>query len=242
VTFIDISKRKNAEAAVAQLAYYDALTGLPNRSLLNARLEEAILAGQSKNHPLAFLLMDLDRFKEINDTLGHRHGDTILKQVGDRIQKILRPPDTISRLGGDEFAILLPRLAAVEDIDLVLKKILDALDAPFRIEGIPIAEDIPIAVEVSIGIAFYPQHGEQAEGLMQCADVALYAAKRGGSPYAIYSPDKDRYRPRRLALIGGIRQAIASNAFFLHYQGTWPRRACVFPSTTSARAIPLSVP
>ncbi len=212
VTFIDITKRKRAEAEVGQLAYYDSLTGLPNRALLKTRLEAALAAGLAKKHLVALFILDVDRFKEINDTLGDHYGDVILKQVGNRIQEILRPPNTLSRLGGDEFAILLPRLAATEDVDPVLKRILGALDRSFTIEG------IPIAVEISIGISLSPDHGTTAEQMMQRADVALYAAKEGAFPYATYSSEKDRYSPRRLALMGGIREAIASDQFFLHYQ------------------------
>src|SRR3990172_8285575 len=121
---------------IQRLAYYDILTGLPNRTLLHDRLQQAIFAGQRGNKPLAILLMDLDRFKEINDTLGHQNGDLLLQQVGRRLQNILFKSDMVARLGGDEFAVLLPTIAAPEHTALVARKILKALEEPFVLAGL----------------------------------------------------------------------------------------------------------
>jgi diguanylate cyclase (GGDEF)-like protein len=161
---------------------------------------------------MALLLMDLDRFKEINDTLGHHRGDLLLEQVGTRLKSVLFEPDIVARLGGDEFAILVPKLAATEHINMVIQKVLRALEAPFVIEG------LPIAVEASIGIALYPDHGANPDSLMQRADVAMYAAKQSGSGYIIYDPKHDQHSPRRLALMAELRQAIENDQLSLHYQ------------------------
>lgn len=205
-------ERAQAEQTIKYLAYYDPLTSLPNRTLLLERLQQAILDGRNMKHPVALLLMDLNHFKEINDTLGHSRGDILLYQVGSRIRRVLFEPDIVSRLGGDEFAVLLPKLAAAEHIQIAVQKILKALEEPFQVEK------LPIAVEVSIGIALYPDHGEDAEMLFQRADVAMYEAKRTGNGYAVYAAELDQHSPRRLALIGELRQAIEQNQLFLHFQ------------------------
>ncbi|MBI3995999.1 MAG: EAL domain-containing protein [Nitrospirae bacterium] len=204
-------ERDQAEEMIRFLAYHDSLTALPNRTLLRDRLERAILDAQRENRPLAFLLMDLDRFKEINDTLGHHRGDQLLQQVGPRVQNLLRGSDTVARFGGDEFAVLLPHTGA-EGAAETAQKILKALQPPFTIDN------LPIHVEASIGIALYPEHGTGSENLIQRADVAMYAAKRNGSGYVSYAPEQDQHSPRRLALMGELRQAIEQNQLFLHYQ------------------------
>jgi diguanylate cyclase (GGDEF)-like protein len=203
---------KQSEELVKYLAYCDPMTGLPNRTLLQDRLKQAISIAAHKKHPMAFLLMDLDRFKEINDTLGHPRGDLLLQQVGARLKSVLWEPDTVSRLGGDEFAVLLPRLAAPEDINVVIQKIQNVLKAPFMIEG------LPIAVDASMGIALYPDHGTDVETLIQRADVAMYVAKRTGSGYAFYSSEQNHHSPHRLALMGGLREAVEFDQLRLHYQ------------------------
>ncbi|MCI0562215.1 MAG: EAL domain-containing protein, partial [Nitrososphaera sp.] len=205
-------ERRQSEEAVEFLAYHDPLTKLPNRSFIQKHLPEVILKAHRENHPAALLLMDLEHFKEINDTLGHHRGDEVLQQVGLRLQSVLWEPDVVSRLGGDEFAVLLPNLAASEHIWVVVKKILNVLESPFLIEG------LPIHVEASIGIAVYPDQGTDWESLMQRADIAMYAAKKAGSGYAIYTSEQDEYSPKRLALMGELRQAIEQDQLFLHYQ------------------------
>jgi diguanylate cyclase (GGDEF)-like protein/PAS domain S-box-containing protein len=207
----DITERARTDEAIRRLAYYDTLTGLPNRTVFQDLLGEAILQARQDHRSAAVLLMDLNRFQEINDTLGHPRGDLLLQAVGKRLQQVLRPTDTVARLGGDEFGVLLT-LRASSDAVLVAKKIEKGLEDPIEIEG------IPVQVEPSSGIAFYPDHGETADSLLQRADVALYASKRSGNAYAIYNPEKDPYSPRRLALIGELRQAMAAGQLFLVYQ------------------------
>ena len=204
-------ERDHAEDMIRYLAFHDPLTALPNRTLLQDRLQHAIQDAQRESRPLAFLLMDLDRFKEINDTLGHHRGDQLLQQMGPRLQAVLRGSDTVARFGGDEFAVLLPHTEK-EGAVLAAEKLLKALEPPFAIDN------LPIHVEASIGIALYPDQGAHGEILVQRADVAMYAAKRTGRGYAVYAPEQDQHSPRRLALLGELRQAIEENQLFLHYQ------------------------
>ncbi len=204
-------ERTQAEETIRHLAYYDPLTDFPNRTLLHDRLQQAIVDAQGGHKQVALLLMDLDRFKEINDTLGHHRGDILLKNVGLRIQGVLRASDMIARLGGDEFAVLLPSIDHKEPV-LVARKITKILEFPFDIEG------LPIDVEASIGIVLYPDHGSDADSLIQRADVAMYAAKQTGSGYTIYTADQDQHSPRRLALMAELRHAIEEGQLLLHYQ------------------------
>lgn len=203
---------RQSEEMVRHLAYYDPLTALPNRTRLHDRLQAAIVAAQFEDHPMALLLMDLNRFKEINDTLGHHRGDFLLQQVGQRLSEIVYEPNMVARLGGDEFAVLLPKLTEKEDVHAVAHKIIEALAKPMMIE------DLPIVVDVGIGIAVYPDHGANAETLLQRADVAMYTAKEIGKDYAIYEDRLNRYSPRRLVLLGELRQAIEKNELQLHFQ------------------------
>lgn len=207
----DITEHRHAEEMLQLMAHCDSLTGLPNRTRFRDLLRQAVLAGEYENKPVALLLMDLDRFKEVNDTLGHDRGDLLIQHVGRRLKEVLRPTDTVARLGGDEFALILP-LAAAGHATLVASKVLKALEEPFEIEG------LPIAVELSLGIALYPEHGSNADSLIQRADVAMYAAKRNGSGYTLYTPEQDPHSPRRLALAGELRHAIDGNQLLLHYQ------------------------
>lgn len=208
----DIGERKRTEEIIQRIAFYDTPTGLPNRNKLYNHLLETIQADGGRGIRMALLLMDLDRFREINDTLGHHRGDLLLQQLGERLRKATFDRDMVARLGGDEFAILLVKLTNVEDIHLVLGKIARALEAPFVIE------EIPIAVETSIGIALYPDQGADPDTLIRRADVAMYAAKKSGSGHLFYAPDIDRYNPQRLALMAELRQAIEQSQLVLHYQ------------------------
>lgn len=208
---VDITHRKRNEAMVQQLAYYDLLTDLPNWLLLHDRLQQSILTGQREGKPAALLLMDLDRFKEINDTLGHQRGNLVLQQIGPRLRTVLRESDTVARLGGDEFAVMLPS-ADSEAAIRTARKILSVMETPLSIEG------LPIDVGLSIGIAIYPDHGSNADGLLQRADVAMYQAKQSGSGYSVYVLDQDRHSPRRLALMGELRHSIEREELVLHYQ------------------------
>jgi diguanylate cyclase (GGDEF)-like protein/PAS domain S-box-containing protein len=208
----DISERKRTEELIHHIAFYDTPTGLPNRNKLYDHLLDTIKADGGKGMRMALLLMDLDRFREINDTLGHHRGDLLLQQLGERLQKTTFDRDIVARLGGDEFAILLTKLMNDNDIHLVIAKITRALEAPFVIEG------IPIAVEISIGIALYPEQGADPDTLIQRADIAMSAAKKSGRGHLLYSPEIDEYNPKRLALLGELRNAIDQEQLVLHYQ------------------------
>ena len=205
-------ERRQAEETIHRLAYTDPVTGLPNRVRFREHVQQAVEQAKKSRHPLALLLMDLDRFKDVNDTLGHNRGDSLLQQVGLRLRGALFAPDVVARLGGDEFGILLPRLAAADDVKQVIKKLQDFLEAPFIIDG------IPIAVEASIGVATMPEHADDADMLLQRADVAMYLAKKTGSGHLVYTPEHDPHSPRRLALLAELRQAIETEQLFLHYQ------------------------
>jgi diguanylate cyclase len=190
---------------------HDPLTGLPNRALFADRLGHAVRAAERDPAPFSVLMLDLDRFKEINDTLGHATGDGLLQAVGARLQDALRPGDTVARLGGDEFALLLPGSGGA-DAGEVAQRVLTALRAAFEL---PTAT---VSVDASIGIVTFPTHGEDAETLMQRVDVAMYLAKDDGGGGAFYDPERDPYDPERLALAGELRRAIDEGELELHYQ------------------------
>lgn len=207
----DVTDRNLSEATIHHMAYYDTLTELPNRSFFRNCLQQAILAKPLGTRSAAVLLIDLDRFREINDTLGHDRGDILLQQIGRRLRAAVNESDTISRMGGDEFAVLLPVVDEKEAI-LSAERIQKALEEPFLIEG------IPIVIEASIGISLSPDHGENPDGLIQRADVAMYVAKEKKLGSTLYSTDIDRHSPRRLALLGELRKAIECNQLFLLFQ------------------------
>jgi diguanylate cyclase (GGDEF)-like protein len=193
------------------LAYHDALTDLPNRVLLLDRLEQAALTAHRGHASVALAVMDLDGFKEVNDTLGHYAGDQILQQVAARLRSVVRTVDTVARLGGDEFALILPS-TDVNGAEQTARKVLRALERPFVVNG------RALAVRASIGIARFPEDGSNAETLLQKADVAMYLAKDDVSGYAAYAPERDPHTHRRLALITELRQGIDHGQFFLEYQ------------------------
>ena len=205
-------ERRQANETIRCLAYTDTLTGLPNRIRFRELVQEAIVAGQREQFHVALLLMDLDNFKYVNDTLGHDRGDILLQQVGLRLRSALFTLDVVARLGGDEFGILLSRLAASSDVSNVIKKLHDCLEVPFMIDG------IPIAVETSIGVATMPEHADNADMLMQRADIAMYRAKRMASDYAVYAPEFNSYSPERLGLMAELRDAIEQEQLLLHFQ------------------------
>ncbi len=187
----DITVRKRAEAALAHQAVHDSLTGLPNRVLLLDRLQQAIATSKRDGTTLSLLLMDLDRFKEVNDTLGHHAGDLLLQQVAIRLRGALRQADTIARLGGDEFAVILPDTDAT-GVATVVENLRRRLQAPYSVEN------QPVVVGASIGVAHSPTHGDEADTLMRRADVAMYVAKRNRVGVASYHVDQDRNSPDRL--------------------------------------------
>jgi len=210
-SFRDITEVRGFQEQLKYQALHDALTGLPNRTLLHDRLEQAILASRRNGEPLALLLMDLDHFKEVNDTFGHHYGDLLLQQVQPRLRNILRASDTIARLGGDEFAVLLLETDG-SGAYRVAEKILEALSQPFLIE------EHALLVEPSIGIALYPEHGEDTSTLLRHADISMYTAKRTHSGYALYEPEQDRRGGAQIALISGLRRGIDRDEMLLHYQ------------------------
>jgi diguanylate cyclase (GGDEF)-like protein len=193
-------------------AMHDSLTGLPNRVLFRDRLEQALLGARRGPGEVAVMFLDLDRFKEVNDTLGHESGDTLLREVGQRLAHSLRAGDTIARLGGDEFAVLATGLEDADDALVVARKLRRAVEWPFTLRG------LTLEVEASIGIAIFPEHGTDADTLLRHADVAMYQSKEAHSGAGIYSPVRDVYSPDRLKLLGELRRAIEQNELVLYYQ------------------------
>ncbi|MDP3713223.1 MAG: EAL domain-containing protein [Mycobacteriales bacterium] len=192
-------------------AMHDALTGLPNRTLLFDRAERALARDRREQRSTAVLLLDLDRFKEVNDTLGHHNGDRLLCEVAVRLQSHLRAADSLARLGGDEFAVLLPGTDEA-GARVLADRLTASLHEPVDLDG------LAIAVGASIGIAVSPDHGADAELLLQRADVAMYAAKQGAGHVSTYSATTDTYSPDRLALLAELRRAIAEGEMRLHFQ------------------------
>jgi len=196
-------------------ALHDSLTGLPNRTLLRDRTHQAILNCQRDECGLAVMIMDLDRFKEINDTLGHHNGDLLLQQIGPRLRACLRRSDGIARLGGDEFAVLLRKLDDNSTAAQVAAKIRKSFEQPFVLEG------LSLNVEPSIGIALYPDHGADVDLLLQRADVAMYIAKENRSGFTSYVAEQDQHSAKRLALAGELRRALderPEEELLLYYQ------------------------
>jgi len=200
------------EEKASHEATHDSLTDLPNRILLHDRLQQALSAAQRQKDKVAILIMDLDHFKEINDTLGHFNGDIILKQVATRLQGTIRDLDSVARLGGDEFAVLLPKVYGGQDAVMVAKKMQQALKPSFQISG------LNLDVNASIGIAVFPEHGNDLDTLMQRAEVAMYAAKKEKAGYLSYSRQLDQYSPKRLTLMSELRQAIEQRQLLVYYQ------------------------
>ena len=193
-------------------ALHDSLTGLPNRVLFHDRVSQAIESARRGQTDAVVMVMDLDHFKEINDTLGHYHGDQLLKLVGERLSSVLRAEDTVARLGGDEFAVLLPSVSGPEYAGDVAEKILEGLRQTFEVDG------LTLEVGASIGIACYPAHGDDKEALIQRADIAMYVAKGDHTGFEIYQTEQDRHSVQRLALAGELRRAIEHDELVLHYQ------------------------
>lgn len=200
------------EAQATRNATHDQLTGLPNRFLLKDRLGQALLAAAREKRRVAVIIMDIDRFKEINEAMGPYNGDRLLKQVAIRLHSALKEPETIARLGGDEYAVVVPNLGDAGEVSAVVKKIEKAMETPFMLEA------LKLDVRASMGIAFYPDHGTDPDTLMQRADVAMYAAKRNRAGFLVYSQKYDEYSPQRLTLMGELRHAIENDGLVLHYQ------------------------
>lgn len=187
----DITARKRIEERLAHMATHDTLTGLPNRRLFNDRLNIAMARAHRNQEPLALMLLDLDRFKEVNDTLGHSVGDELLQVVGERLASLVRESDTVARMGGDEFTLILPEVAEAGDAAKVAEKILKGFQKPFVLDG------HEFHVTTSIGIALYPDDGEDGDVLMKNADIAMYRAKdKGPGDYQHYSDKRAEGRKR----------------------------------------------
>ncbi len=192
---------KNETQNLEHQALHDPLTDLPNRKLLHNRLQQEILRGERASKQLVIIMSDLNRFKEINDTLGHHIGDLVLQQAADRLFNIFRKTDTVARLGGDEFAVLLPE-TNLEQAKILTHKVLDDFNLPFVID------DHNLNIGISLGLAEFPTHGNDVNILTQRADVAMYIAKQNGIGYSIYDPNKDTHSIGRLALMSELREAI----------------------------------
>jgi len=202
---------RRSQAALKHQALTDVVTGLPNRMLLRERLQQAIEPAPAAGTAVALLLLDLDRFKEVNDTLGHHVGDVLLQQVGARLLRELRPADTLARLGGDEFAVVLVERGPHE-AEAAAKRLLTALESPFEVEG------TNVEIGGSIGIAICPEHGEDADTLLRRADVAMYSAKRNRAGITTYAAGHDPHSPQRLAVVADLRRAIERDELVLYYQ------------------------
>jgi diguanylate cyclase (GGDEF)-like protein/PAS domain S-box-containing protein len=221
----DISDRKNAEKKVLQLAYYDNLTGLPNRVLLRDRLQQAQFRARRNNKQVAILFLDLDRFKDINDTLGHNIGDLLLQSVSDRLKKSLRKTDcvarekkgriksTVARIGGDEFTILLTDITNIHHVILIANRLQDIFKRPFMLGS------HEVYISASIGISIFPTDSEDADTLMKFADIAMYHAKDlGRNDFQFYTESMNTYALERYNMENQIRKALDNGEFLLHYQ------------------------
>ena len=193
-------------------ALHDSLTGLPNRMLFQQRLAAAIEDARERNGRIAVMLMDLDHFKEVNDTLGHHFGDQLLKEIGPRLSTVLRDDDIMARLGGDEFGVLLPDLPEDEVAFSIARRLLEELQEPVSVEG------LALDVSGSLGIAIFPTQSRDAESLLRRADVAMYAAKEAGGGYEVYTPEMDQHNPSRLTLVSQVRPAIERGEFEMYFQ------------------------
>jgi len=206
-------QRRQAETRLAQLAQYDSVTGLPNRNLLRDRLAQAVGQAERRRWQVAALFIDLDRFKFVNDTLGHQSGDRLLAEVGERLRASVRASDTVARFSGDEFVVVLPDLARAEDAANVAQKLLAALAAPFELNG------HEAFVGASIGIALHPADCPDAESLLKAADAAMYRAKESGrGGYCFYTAEMNRRSEARLQLGADLRRAVEREEFVLVYQ------------------------
>src|SRR5258706_2961314 len=212
-TVIDITERKRSEEQVKHLAFHDSLTGLPNRLLFNDRLRVAMVHANRYREKLAVLFLDIDRFKVINDSLGHPIGDELLRRVAERVGGCIRQEDTIARLGGDEFTVHLPGIAKEEDASTIANKILEAVRLPFFIEH------RELFITTSIGVTLFPEDGTDPESLVRNADTAMYRAKeQGRDTTRLYAPAMNTKALERLSLEGRLRQALQNQELLVHYQ------------------------
>lgn len=214
LAFTDISSRIESEAELVRLANYDSLTKLPNRNLFNERIRHAVVnAKRNDSRSFGLMFVDLDRFKAVNDSLSHHHGDMMLVEFANRSQKSLRETDTVARLGGDEFVILVESLNQVEDMSLVAKKLFMQFKHPL------ILDDESLYISLSVGIAVFPDDGDNADDLIKNADAAMYASKkRGGNTYSFYTERLNHQSLEILKLESDMRTAMLQDQFVVHYQ------------------------
>jgi diguanylate cyclase (GGDEF)-like protein len=208
----DVTDRLALQNEMEHRALHDTLTGLPNRALLADRFKQALRGAERDGTSVGLLLLDLDRFKEVNDTFGHHYGDGLLRQIGPRLASVLRDVDTIARLGGDEFAVLLPDVHDVEDATKVAAALLDALAIPFLVEG------VHLDVEASVGVVISGEHGQDPITLTQHADIAMYIAKSQYLGVSVYDPAVDGHSATLLALVGDLRRGLDCGELVLYYQ------------------------
>ncbi len=211
--FEDITDRRQSEQQIQKMAYFDQLTGLPNRSLFQDRLNQAMARAIREDGSLALLFLDLDRFKNVNDTLGHSAGDQLLSEVSLRLKRHIRNSDTLARLGGDEFVVVATNLGKELNATYVAQNLIDAIQAPFRIGN------ERLHMTTSIGIALFPDDGSDTETLLKHADLAMYSAKESGrNAFCFYSPEMNRKAHQRVNLESGLRTALVREEFFLEFQ------------------------
>src|SRR3954452_18551992 len=207
-----IDRLRDEAAEKEYQSLHDSLTGLPNRAMFHRRVGRALEAARASGRPAAVMLMDLDRFKEVNDTLGHHIGDQLLKEISSVLTEVLEGKGIVARLGGDEFAVLLPQVLDRREAQHVAQCILASLERPI------VLNDLNLEVGASIGLAMFPHHGDDSPTLLQRADVAMYSAKSRHSGYEVYAAERDEHNPRRLSLAGELRAAIENSELTVHYQ------------------------
>lgn len=213
ITVKDITDKRTTEDNIRQMAYFDDLTGLPNRAQLQEKLTAAIHSSHEQQFPLALLYMDLDGFKDVNDSLGHEAGDELLKAVSGRFTQGLRANDFVARLGGDEFCVLLTHVRSEQQVAAIADRLLQEIESPL------VVSERQLKPHASIGIAMYPRDGETRESLLQAADTAMYAAKRDGKHrYSYYQPELTRLVDIRLSMEHDLRIAVDEKQFHLVYQ------------------------
>lgn len=229
VSLIDITERKQTEEKIYHLAYHDPLTKLPNRILLKDRLSQALVEAKRHNHYVGVMFLDLDRFKNINDSLGHKAGDTLLKSVAKRLKECVREEDTVARQGGDEFILVLPRLDNAGNIDVVAQKIIEALSRPFQLGS------DEIVITPSIGISVYPNDADTSDTLIKYADVAMYFSKKiGRNTYRYFAPEMNAEAIQKLNTEIGLRKAFGSDQLKFYYQ---PKYSLFTNKIVSAEAL-----
>ena len=212
----DISEQKEAEERISRLAYFDILTGIPNRGMFLDRFHQALALANRDGNRVALVFLDLDKFKDVNDTIGHVAGDMLLCEVALRLAGCIRESDILARLGGDEFVVLLTSVTCQERISAAVQRMLEIFSKPFQIDGRSIYSS------ASIGIALYPDDNHDASSLFRCADTAMYHAKNEGrAKFRFFSEEMNQKNMRRVALESSLRRGLEKEEFFLHYQPQW---------------------